>query len=306
MKILIAGATGMVGKALVLHLSRQHQLTLLGRNREKLISHFSDQYPILTWDDLRLFNEVYLKSFDVIINLAGENIGEKRWSFSQKQKIINSRVQTTKLLAELCSKLGEKSPRLLNAGGIGIYGFSDGNHFFTEESLPLHDANCFLSTISLAWEGALLPAIDKKVSVVQMRFGVVLSKEGGALKKMLPAFKWGIGAILGNGKQSFSWVLIDDLVRAIEFIMLNKDITGAINIVAPGVVTQSELAKALAHILHRPCFLRMPPFLVRLLFGQMGDELLLKGEFVKSEYLKKFGFLFQYPTIKSALKQLFF
>ena len=123
---------------------------------------------------------------------------------------------------------------------------------------------------------------------------------------MVPAFKYGLGAILGNGKQSFSWVLIDDLVRAIEFIMLNKDITGAINIVAPGVVTQSELAKALAHILHRPCFLRMPPFLVRLLFVQMGDELLLKGEFVKSEYLKKFGFLFQYPTIKSALKQLFF
>ncbi|MDP1574991.1 MAG: TIGR01777 family oxidoreductase [Coxiellaceae bacterium] len=304
MKILIAGASGMIGNALVLYLSKQHQLILLGRKRDKLASQFSNQYPILTWDDLSLLNQDFLKSIDVIINLAGENIGERRWSFSQKEKIINSRVNATKKLAELCSMLGENSPRILNAGGIGIYGFSEGDHFFTEKSRLSDDPNCFLSKVSHAWEDALLPAINKKVSVVKMRFGVVLSKQGGALKKMLPAFKWGFGATLGNGNQSFSWVSIDDLVRAIDFIILNEQITGAVNIVAPGVVTQHDFAKVLAHILHRPFFLRMPALLVRILFGQMGNELLLKGQYVKSETLLKSGFEFQYSKIDVALNHL--
>lgn len=305
MKILIVGASGMIGKALVSHLSKKYQLVLLGRTREKLISIFSNQYPILTWDDLTLNQEESLANIDVIINLAGENIGEKRWSSIQKEKILSSRVDTTKKLAVLCSKLGENAPRLINAGGIGVYGFSDINHFFTEDSTPAHNLNCFLSEVSDAWENALLPAIDSKVNVVKMRFGVVLAKEEGALKKMLPAFKYGFGSILGNGKQPFSWILINDLVRAIDFIISNADITGAINIVAPGVTTQQDFAKSFAQALHRPCFLIMPASVVRFLFGQMGDELLLNGQNAKSEKLLQLGFKFQYPTIESAFDALF-
>ncbi|MCX7124264.1 MAG: TIGR01777 family oxidoreductase [Gammaproteobacteria bacterium] len=301
MRIIIGGATGMIGKALVNHLSKTHELILLGRSREKITSFFSNQYPILTWDDLKSLNEDFLKNTDVIINLTGENIGDKRWSLLQKEKIIASRVNATKILSELCAKLGEKSPRLLNAGGIGIYGFSDNAGSFTEESPALNDPNCFLSTVGNAWENELFPAENNHVNVVKMRFGVVLAKDGGALKKMLPAFKWGLGAVLGNGQQSFSWVSINDLVRAVDFIILHSDIVGPVNIVSPGVVSQKEFAKSLAKSLHRPCFLVMPERIVHFLFGEMGDELLLKGQCVKSEKLLKAGFEFQHPTIDGAL-----
>ncbi len=305
MKIMITGATGLIGKTLVAHLSKKHECILVGRTRKKIHATFSNRYRILTWDDLKISNEDLLKEVDVIINLAGENIGDRRWSLSQKEKILNSRVNASKILANLCEKLGEKSPRLLNAGGIGIYGFSDSSFYFTEESPTSNDPNCFLSVISNEWEKALNCAENNHVNVVKMRFGVILSKNGGALKKILPSFKLGFGAVLGSGQQPFSWVLLDDLVRAIDFIISHPDIFGAVNIVSPGVVTQKAFAKALAKALHRPCFLNIPQKIVRILFGQMGDELLLKGQGVKSEKLLKAGFEFQYPEIDKALKYLF-
>lgn len=138
-----------------------------------------------------------------------------------------------------------------------------------------------------------------------MRFGVVLSSQGGALQKMLPAFRFGLGAVLGNGKQPFSWVMLDDLVRAIDFIISKPNITGTVNIVSPDVITQADFAKSLSRALHKPCFLHMPQIIVRLLFGEMGDELLLKGQRVKSEKLLQAGFHFQYTKIDTALQFLF-
>lgn len=304
MKIMIAGATGLVGKALVDYLSKKHECILLGRTPEKIHAFFSNKYRILTWDNLKILNEDLLKDVDVIINLAGENIGDRRWSLSQKEKIIKSRVNTTKVLADLCAKLREKSPRLLNAGGIGIYGFSDHDHSFSEDSALSNDSNIFLSAVGNEWEKALISAEKNHVNVVKMRFGVVLSKHGGALKKMLPAFKFGFGAVLGNGQQPFSWVSLDDLVRAIDFIISHPDISGPVNIVSPGSVTQKVFAKSLAKALHRPCFLNIPQKIVLMLFGQMGDELLLKGQGVKSEKLLKGGFKFQHTEINEALKYL--
>ncbi|MDP1573772.1 MAG: TIGR01777 family oxidoreductase [Coxiellaceae bacterium] len=309
MNILITGATGMIGQALVSHLSKQHQLTLLGRTHEKITQLFSNRYAILTWDDLNSHSEDQLKNIDIIVNLAGENIGEKRWSYDQKQKILNSRVTATKAISELCASLGENAPRILNAGGVGIYGFSKesdpANTYFTEKSTISMNPDCFLTTVGNAWENALSFAEKNNVKTVKMRFGVVLSNQGGALQKMLPAFRFGLGAVLGNGKQPFSWVVLDDLVRAIDFIISKPDITGAVNIVSPGVTTQGDFAKSLARSLHRPCFLRMPESIVRLLFGEMGNELLLKGQRVKSEQLLQMGFQFQYTQIDQALQFLF-
>lgn len=309
MKILITGATGMIGQALVQHFAHDHELTLLGRAREKITQLFSNRYPIWTWDELKSQSENQLKSIDVIINLAGENIGEKRWSFDQKQKILNSRVIATKTIAQLGAKLGEDAPRILNAGGIGIYGFSKeddaDDRSFIEKDAISNNPDCFLSTIGIAWENALLPAEQNHVKTVKMRFGVVLSNHGGALQKMLPAFRFGLGAVLGNGKQPFSWVVLDDLVHAIDFIISNPGISGPVNIVSPGVTTQADFAQSLARALHKPCFLRIPKQIVRLLFGEMGDELLLKGQRVKSEKLLQAGFQFQYIQIDKALQFLF-
>ena len=301
MKILITGATGLIGKALVNHFSAQHELTLVGRSREKIQSVFSNRYPIFTWNELKAIDESSLADQDIVINLAGENIGDQRWSALKMQKIIDSRVDATKTIATLCKKLGKKSPRLLNAGAIGIYGFSDEKIFSEESGLP-DPSMCFLTKVASRWENELKIAEDNSVSVVRMRFGVVLSRDGGALTKMLPAFQLGLGAVLGNGKQLFSWVQLDDLVRAIDFIITHPEITGPVNIVSPDVVSQAVFAKSLAHTLKRPLFLRFPAWFVKLLFGKMGDELLLHGQHVKSEKLLKMGFQFQFDTIDKALQ----
>lgn len=306
MNILITGASGLIGTALIEHLSAKHKLTLIGRSTQKLTSLFSDQYNVLSWHDLKSLGQPIIQQQDIIINLAGENIGEKRWSVSQKEKILNSRVEATEIIANLCAPLGEKSPRILNASAIGIYGFSEKNnidHPYTEKTILRTTPTCFLETVGLAWENALLPAESKGVPVTRMRFSVVLSKKGGALKKMLPAFYVGLGAILGNGEQLFSWVSLKDLVRAITFIIEHTELTGSVNIVSPNVVTQKVFAKALASALNRPLFLTLPKKIIHILLGQMGDELLLNGQAVKSEKLLSAGFHFQDVSIENALNQ---
>ncbi|OGT38748.1 MAG: TIGR01777 family protein [Gammaproteobacteria bacterium RIFCSPHIGHO2_12_FULL_37_14] len=299
MNILITGATGLVGSALVNHFSNEHQLTLVGRSREKMQSKFSSQYTLFTWSELKHQREKCIQHQDIIINLSGENIGDKRWSETQKQKIIESRVDATRLIAEICARL-DKPPRILNASAVGIYGFSD-TTVFTENS-ALTTPECFLKKVGMAWEQALSAAEKVNVPIVRMRFGVVLSKKGGALKKMFPAFQLGLGAVLGDGKQFFSWVALPDLIRAIHFLVNHPEIAGAVNIVSPGVISQRHFAKELARTLHRPFFMRFPAWFVRLLFGQMGDELLLHGQSVKSERLLQAGFSFQYENISQAFK----
>src|SRR3989338_8539030 len=271
MNILITGATGLVGSALVNHFSNEHQLTLVGRSREKMQSKFSSQYTLFTWSELKHQREKCIQHQDIIINLSGENIGDKRWSETQKQKIIESRVDATRLIAEICARL-DKPPRILNASAVGIYGFSD-TTVFTENS-ALTTPECFLKKVGMAWEQALSAAEKVNVPIVRMRFGVVLSKKGGALKKMF---------------------------RAIHFLVNHPEIAGAVNIVSPGVISQRHFAKELARTLHRPFFMRFPAWFVRLLFGQMGDELLLHGQSVKSERLLQAGFSFQYENISQVL-----
>jgi len=305
MRILITGATGLVGRNLLQILVRNHQLTLIGRSKDKLVKLFQDQGECLTWDDITLD---IVKKHDVVINLAGENIGAKRWSEKHKNTIIHSRIKTTSLLSYLCAQLGKNGPRLINASAIGIYGsaFDSMNcQAATENDFPTSAQKNYLHQVAFAWEKKLQPAIDAGVNVIIMRFAIILDRHDGALSKILPSFQVGAGAILGSGVQPFAWVLIEDVIKALCFMMINKIPSGAYNIVSDEVTTQKKFAKILAKILHRPVLFRVPSPIIKILLGQMGKELLLEGANVSNQKIKDLGFSFDYPTLNKALGHLF-
>ncbi len=304
MNILIAGASGMIGQALVEALQTEHALSVLGRDKNKLQALFSN-LQAFTWDKLTAKD---LKNFAVVINLAGENVGEKRWSLAQKKRILQSRVQTTEQLTGLCIELGADAPRLISASAIGIYGLQktikqQKETIYTEQSALPDRPEDFLSQVGQAWEAPLHKAKQAGVSVTVLRFSVVLSKRGGALAKLLPSFKCGLGARLGSGEQPFSWVALSDVVAAIKFLLQQPEAAGVFNVVAPQVVSQHEFAKVLAKVLQRPYFLVMPKSVVKLLFGQMGDELLLNGQHVTGHALRDLGFVYEYGSLKDVLKK---
>lgn len=300
-KLLIAGATGFIGQALVVHLAKRYTISVLGRS----ISKLSQQFPNLTaysWQNLQLED---IAAQHVVINLAGENIGGRRWSEHQRENIISSRVDTTTQLANFCVSLGQQAPRLLNASAIGVYGLAtDDSVVFDEYSELPKQPSDFLSKVAYHWEQGLLPAVQAGVCVVKLRFGAVLAKQGGAMAKLLPSFRAGCGAILGNGQQPFSWVSLSDAIRAIDFLLDRPQLDGAFNVVADELVTQAAFAKALAVYLHRPCWLRLPAIVVKALFGQMGDELLLQGQKVTSTRLHQAGFKFEHDTLAKALRAI--
>lgn len=286
MDIMITGATGLIGSAAVDSWKGQHTITVVGRSLPRLNKRFPG-LSAMTWGEL---TKDKLASFDVVLNLAGENIGAKRWSKAQKESILNSRQNASSLLAKLCVELGPDSPRIINAGAISVYGFRD--EVFTEDSL-IPDPDCFLSQVAVEWEKALNPAKEAGVKTVQLRFSIVLAKSGGALAKLLTSFKVGAGSVLGDGEQYMSWVSLNDAVRALDFLLKHKDLTGAFNIVSNNAVKQKEFASSLAKHLRRPLVLRLPKSLVELSFGEMGRELLLSGQRVEPKRLNELGFRFE-------------
>ena len=296
----------MIGQALSRALlDLNHELYFLGRDRSKMVKKLGADFKIMTWDDLGQ-NQHLLDPIDLIINLSGENIGEKKWSEKQKEKIIKSRVDSTLLLAKFCAEKTAKIPgkkiRLFNASAIGIY---EGESLHDENAEISNTPKTFLSQVAEAWERALEPAEKAGVAVTKMRFAVVLSHQGGALGKMLPAFRFGLGGILGSGKQLFSWISLHDLVRAIIFLIDHPEITGPVNMVAPEVVTQKVFAETLAGVIKRPCFLKIPAWVLKMQFGEMAEELLLSGLSVKSKRLDQHGFIFEDKELKRALERIF-
>lgn len=310
MKVLIFGATGLVGHALVASLANKFSLTLAGRSLKKLQQQFGSTYELISNETLFNNTQTELKKFDCVINLAGENIGAKRWTQDQLDKILNSRVTITSCIAKAAAELGPTAaPRIINASAIGIYGLqptiAKQNTTIYDESSPIPSTPTDeLTRIGIAWENALQPAIDNNIPVCRLRFAVILAKQGGALAKLLPSFKFGLGARLGSGQQPFSWVALEDIIRAINFLLDHPEHTGVFNVAAPDTVSQADFAKTLAASLHRPCFMRMPAFVVKALFGQMGEELLLNGQHVNSTALTQAGFEFNYPTLAAALEDI--
>lgn len=293
-KILISGSTGLIGTALTQALlAQKHSVTGLGRSKHAV------SYPQILWNPVaRVIDLKQLEGFDAVIHLAGDPIAHGRWTPEKKAQIRDSRVKGTRFLSESLAKLASPPKSFLCASAIGIYG-ERGEETLTEESAP---GTGFLPETGVEWEGACSPAADKGIRVVNLRFGVVLSGKGGALPQMLPPFKMGAGGILGTGKQWMSWVSIADVTGAILHAISNESVRGPVNIVSPNPVTNADFTQTLGRVLRRPAFIPMPAFGVRILFGQMGDDLLLASARVEPKRLKATDYPFKHADLETALK----
>lgn len=289
MNVLITGGTGFVGSYLVEYLlGKGCNITILTRDKAKVAAGLEAVSDI---DEIKPS-----KKIDVIINLAGAPIS-KKWSEKYKQELIASRINSTKDIISLIKKLKQKPDVLISASAIGYYGSQDDTPL-NEEA---HPRNEFTHQLCKKWENEALKAEKLGVRVCITRLGVVLGKNGGALKQMLPPFKISLGGKIGSGKQYFSWVHIDDVISAFIFLIENKKQTGIYNVTAPNPVSNTEFTKALGRKLKRPTLFPMPEFVVKLLFGEMGETLLLNGQRVVPNKLGKADFKFKYPKINEAL-----
>lgn len=305
----IAGATGLIGKRLAEHWLKKHQtLVIVGRSVAHIQEVFGTRVKALAWQDL---TPDVLKNAEVVVNLAGANVAAEPWSDERKAEIISSRVDTTQNLAELLATLGPKAPPLFNASAIGVYGLQ--MHLNNQLPAPFDESMTFdwdnppdfLSQVARKWERAAQPAIDRGVRVVFLRFGVVLAKEGGALPEIMKPFKLFVGGKIASGYQPFSWVSIDDVVRAIDYVFSHPDISGPVNIVSPKAVMQKELAEVLGRVLDRPALLKTPGFMLKYLFGsEMAKELLIEGQHVYPKRLEEAGFRFRYDDLETALNHV--
>ena len=296
MKILISGTTGLIGSALVPFLQEKgHDITRLVRPETSINPTDKKSLPSVTWNPLE--NEIELEklnAFDAVIHLGGYNIGKGRWTDAVKKKIRDSRVLTTQFLSQSLAALKTPPAVFVCASALGYYG-DRGDSPMSENCEPGDD---FLSSVCSEWEAACQPARDAKIRTVNARIGVVISKEGGALKKMLTPFRWGVGGVAGSGKQYWSWVARDDVIHGISAILENKNYTGAVNLVSPNPVTNREFTKTLGKVLNRPTILPLPTFAIRLMLGEMGETLLLASTRVVPDALLANGFEFQHPQPK--------
>ena len=278
-RIAITGSSGLIGSAL------RHSLAAGGAQILRL-PHDPAQW-----------NPFHLERYDAVIHLAGESLAEGRWTPDKKRRIRESRTKPTAALATLLANLTHKPPLFISASAIGIYG-NRGDESLTERAEP---GAGFLPETVRAWEAAADPARAAGIRVVHPRFGVVLSPDGGALKKMLPIFRACLGGQLGSGQQWMSWISLRDTVAALEFLMEHEDLTGPINFVSPQPVRNAEFTRALAAALHRPAILPAPAFALRAAFGEMADEALLSSTRVLPEILLAEDFRPHDPSLPGAL-----
>jgi len=292
MRVAVTGASGLIGSALVpvLREAKHEVLSLVRRTP----THADEAQ----WDPAAGTIDVdALQGVDAIVHLAGENIGQ-RWTETSRRRILDSRVQGTRLVAETAAAL-DPQPALLAASAMGFYGQQRDQEF--TESSPRGQG--FLADVVDAWERAAEVAREAGVRVVQFRQGLVLSKDGGALGRMLLPFRLGVGGRIGGGRQWWSWVAIDDLAAAYLFA-LERPLDGLYNLAAPGVVRNADFVDALGNVLSRPTIFPLPGFAVRLAFGEMGEEMLLGGQRIDSERLRGEGFEFAYPELEGALEHV--
>lgn len=294
MKVAITGASGLVGRALTTSLEKR------GDTVSRLVRHAPKPGEI-QWDpEAQQIEAAKLEGFDAIIHLAGENIGGRRWSDSFKKEILESRVKGTKLIADTIVKLAAPPRVFISASAVGIYG-NRGDTVLTEDS---RGGEGFLADVCRAWEACADRMVQAPTRLAKVRFGMILSRKGGSLSKMLLPFRMGLGGKIGSGHQFMSWVTLDDVVRAMEFILEHKDASGAFNVTAPVPVTNQEFTRTLGKVLHRPTFFPVPVFLLHLALGEMADELLLSSARVLPERLEKLGFPFAHPELEGALRSM--
>jgi uncharacterized protein len=295
MNILITGASGLIGTALGRFLSAAgHRVAPLVRANNPGAGGQA------TWD--LAHREVDLSRagpLDAAIHLAGESIAQ-RWTAAARARIRNSRVDGTRLLSETLAALPQPPRVLVSASAVGFYG-DRGEEMLDEGSAP---GKGFLADTCQAWEAATAAAQARGIRVVHLRLGIVLSRSGGALARMAPIFRLGLGGRMGHGRQYWSWIALDDLLRLAARVLEDDSLRGPINAVSPEAVTNAQFTRALAEALGRPAFLAMPAVAVRGLFGQMGVEALLASARVRPACLQRAGFQFQSPELKPALAEL--
>jgi len=292
-RFLISGASGLIGSALVPSLeSHGYEVTRLVRRKAGGPNE-------LQWDPTGPISPGLVSEFDAVIHLSGENVAG-RWTEQKKCRIRESRIFTTDFLALALAKVANPPKTFICAYAIGYYG-NRGDEVLTDDSLS---GEGFLPEVCREWEFATGPAADAGVRVVNLRTGIVLSREGGALNQMLLPFRLGLGGRIGDGQQWWSWIHVDDLVSAVHHILQNESLRGPVNMTAPNPATNAEFTRTLAEALKRPARLPVPAFALRLLFGELADEGLLASARVMPERLTQSGFHFRFSELKTALIDL--
>jgi uncharacterized protein (TIGR01777 family) len=296
MKVLVTGASGLVGTALI------PKLKAAGHDVYKLVRAEPNRSAgEIKWDPMEgTLDAESLEGLEVVIHLAGESVSEGRWTDEKKRKIRESRSKGTRLLSETLAGLKQKPRVLISASATGFYG-DRGDEVLTEQSASGND---FLAEVCREWELATQPAAQGGIRVANLRFGVILAGAGGALKKMLTPFKLGVGGRVGSGEQYMSWIAIDDAVGVILFALETEGLRGPVNVVAPHPVTNLEYTKTLGNVLSRPTIFTVPKFAARLAFGEVADALLLSSARVEPSRLKEAGYQFKYPELESALHHI--
>jgi len=297
MKIFITGGSGFVGMNLSFYLlEKGHSVIAVGTSSAHKVIRHDDYHYISADTTIKGGWQDALKSVDAVINLAGKSIF-KRWSDNYKDQIYTSRILTTRNLVEAIAD--NKEIILCSASSAGYYG-DRADDVLKEEALPGND---FPAKVCMDWEKEAFRAKPKGVRVAAMRFGVVLGKDGGALAKMVPAFKFFAGGPLGSGLQWFPWIHMDDLIASIIFILENPDVKGPVNFCSPNPVRNRDFASALGQVLNRPSVMKAPSFMIRLVMGEMGKSLMSSQRAIPDKLLKH-GFKFRYPDINNALYDL--
>lgn len=294
MKVLISGVTGLIGSAVKPLLTAEgHQVVGLTRRQPP-------GEGMIAWDPAAgVLDAAQLAGFDAVVHLAGENIGS-RWTPARKAQIRRSRVDGTRLLCERLASLDLPPQVLVCASAIGYYG-DRGDEILTEESPP---GEGFLAEVCQQWEAATEAAREKGIRVVNLRIGVVLSPEGGALPKMLTPFKLGLGGRIGSGRQYWSWIAREDVAGAIRHALLAEDLSGPVNATAPNPVTNAEFTKALGRVLGRPTVFPLPAAGARLMLGEAADDLLLGSARILPKRLQESNFRFRHPELDEALRSM--
>ena len=293
MRVLITGASGLVGRELQKSFAAKGYDMLLASRSEPA----DEQHIQWTVED-GFAEPEKLEGLDAVVHLAGENVSGLRWTEEKKRSIRDSRVLGTRNVVTAISKLKNRPKVFVASSAIGFYG-ERGDEEITESSAA---GDNFLAEVSKAWESESRRAEDAGIRTVLLRTGIVLTKEGGALGTMLTPFKLGVGGVVGSGKQWMSWISMEDHIAVINYVIENENIRGAVNSVSPNPVTNEEFTKTLGDVLYRPTFLPLPEFAVSMVFGEMGDALLLASTKVLPKRLEDAGFQFKYPQLKPAIE----
>ena len=289
--IAISGSSGLIGSALVHALSRE------GHVVKHLVRRAARDETEVSWDPQRgEIDATRLTGVDAVINLAGEKL-DQRWTDDVRQRIRESRVKGTALIARTIAALTPKPGVMLSGSAIGIYG-DRGDDVLTESSTLGDD---FLAAVCKEWEAATQPASDAGIRVVHSRTGIVFSKDRGALPKLVMPFRFGVGGRLGSGEQWMSWVALTDVVGAMQHALAHESMRGAMNLVAPNPVRNEEMTQALSHELHRPALLPVPRVAIKILLGEMADAAVLASQRVEPRALRDARYIFALPTLEQAL-----